>query len=271
MSDIFEAANKGDVTAVKQFLAAGADVNAVNAYGFTALQKAASADRGYDKNIKEENVIEIIQLLIKAGSNLEQLGGGGRTALFLAAEFSSSVERVQALLDAGAQADIYDGGGFHIVINAQNEDVQKLLSEITGEPVPPPEIEIAPIKMNAAQWNAAKLKIDAIFDALSKAGLVTLQDAGTTQEDGFSDCAEQFEAKGGAAAGLHGFCFYSRQDLNRAKRSSQLTLAFWGAPEGAPKDMQRVGKLIVDTFKKQGFTVDWNGSGKMRPTVFLLE
>jgi uncharacterized protein len=267
MSDIFEAARKGDVETVKQLLAAGADVNAANDNKFTALHCAAMGANSVDNCL----IVEIMQMLINAGANLEQIGGGGRTALYLAAEFSNSVAPVQVLLDAGAEADIVDEHGNHIVTNAMDEDVQALLSEITGEPMPEEEIEMPSVKMNAAQWNAAKLKIDAIFVDLSKAGLVTLQNAGTTQDHGFSDCAKQFHALGGADKGLHGFCFYTGQDLSRAKRTSQLTLGFWGHPEGAPKDMQRVGKLIVDAFKNAGFSVNWNGSGSTRPAVYLLE
>lgn len=276
MTDIFEAAKKGDIAAVKQFIAAGVDVNTMNDYKFTALHCAAMGANSADN----ANIVEIMLALINAGSNLERLGGGGRTALYLAAEFSKSLAPVQALLEAGAKADIEDEHGNHIVNNAMMPDVQALLSKITGEPIPAPKIETPPIKMSTAQWNAAKLKVDAIFDELNKAGLIALQNAGTTQDDGFSDCAELFQAQGGATniasrdganTGLQGFCFYTGQDQSRAKRTSQLSLAFWGAPEGAPKDMQRVGKLIVDTFKQHGFTVNWNGSGNMRPTVYLLE
>jgi uncharacterized protein len=271
MSDIFESARKGEVETVKQLLAAGADVNAVNEYNFSALHCAAMGANSVDNGL----IVDIMQMLINAGANLEQIGGGGRTALFLAAEFSKTIAPVQTLLDAGAKANIYNEAGIHIVINAGLRSVQELLSQMTGVPIPPPEIEMPSVKMNAAQWKAAKLKIDAVFADLSKAGLVTLQNAGTTQDDGFSDCAEQFAALGGINANLHGFCWYSGQDLSRAKRTSQLSLAFWGAAldgttEGTPKDMERVGKLIVDAFKADGFLVNWNGSGRTRPAVYLI-
>ena len=266
MVDIFEAARKGDVATVKHCIAAGININAKNDYHFTALHCAIMGAN----TANEENIIEIIQALINAGSHLEQMGGGGRTALYLAAEFSKSVAPVQTLLNAGAQANVYDEHGNHIVINAMNKNVQSLLSQITGVAVPPLKIEIPAIKMTSAQWSAAKRRIDTVFDALTQAGLVTMHNAGTTQEDGFSDCAEEFRARGGVQANLQGFCFYSRQDLNCAKRTSQLPLSFWGSPEGAPKDMERVGKQIVDTFKNAGFRVDWNGTGNMRPTIYLL-
>jgi hypothetical protein len=70
-------------------------------------------------------------------------------------------------------------------------------------------------------------------------------------------------------AGLIGLCFYTRQDLNRAKRSSDLTLGFWAGPAGASAAMQRVGHRIVDAFTAAGLAVGWDGSAAHRPTVDL--
>lgn len=264
--DIFAAARAGDVKTVRACLAAGADPTSLNEYGFTALQCAAMGAN----QTEAAKILAVLKELLEAGSPLEAAGSDGRTALYLAAEFSPTVDAVQLLLDAGAQADIYDQHGSHIITNAMTPEVQALLSHVTGIPVPsaaaaPPE----PIKMKLGEWRAAKRRIDAAFDALSKRGLVALQDAGYTQSDGFSDCAEVFHESGGQDAGLHGFCFYTRQDLNRAKRTGQLTLAFWGAPDGQPKDMERVGELIVEAFRSDGFEVEWDGSGGTRPTVNL--
>ena len=267
-TQIFDAARNGDLETTRACLDAGADPAALSAYGFTALHCAAMGTNTADLN----QILSVLRLLIDAGSPLECLGGGGRTPLYLAAEFSPSIEPVQLLLDAGANPNTRDEYGNHIVTNAMTPEVQELLSRVTGEPVPePPPAEPKPTKMTARQWREAKRQIDSVFDYLSEAGLVALQDAGYTQEDGFSDCAQVFHDGGGEEAGLHGFCFYTRQDLDRAKRTSQLTLAFWGAPEGQPKDMERVGNLIVDAFRANGFSVDWDGSGDMRPTVYLQE
>ena len=267
-TDIFDAAQKGNVEATRACLDAGADPAAMNANGFTALHCAASGADSADLN----QILAVMRLLIDAGSPLESVGGGGRTPLYLAAEFSPFVEPVQLLLYAGANPNIRNEYGIHVVTNALAPEVKDLLSRMTGVPVPeplPPEPKSK--KMTAKQWGEAKVQIDSVFDDLSKNGLVTLQDAGYTQEDGFSDCAEVFQEHGGKDAGLHGFCYYTRQDLNRAKRTSKLPLAFWGAPEGQPEDMERVGRLIVDAFRASGFSVAWDGSGGMRPTVYLHE
>ncbi|MGH8816764.1 MAG: DUF6891 domain-containing protein, partial [Achromobacter pestifer] len=147
--------------------------------------------------------------------------------------------------------------------------VQALLSALTGVALEVPEPEPDPVKLSAAQWRAAQVRLDVLFASWTEAGLVALQDAGTTQSDGFSDCAEIFHERGGATAGLHGFCFYTRQDRNRAKKEGRLDLAFWGAPEGADADMLRVGELIVRTAEATGLPVAWNGSSARRPTLVL--
>ena len=263
---IFEAAREADVQTVRACIEAGADMAAVNKQGFTALQCAAM---GSNQTEVEPN-LAVLRLLLEAGSPLEYTGTDGRTTLYLAAEFAPTTDAVQLLLDAGANADVSDSHGNHVTVNAMMEEVVELLARVTGKPIPeapPPEPE--PVKMTTAQWRAAKAKIDEVFDALTKAGLVALQDAGQTQSDGFSDCAEVFHERGGEAAGVHGFCFYTRQDLNRAKRTSQLSLAFWGAPKGADADMLRVGELIVEHFRTAGFEVRWNGAASMRPEVDL--
>ena len=263
---IFEAARAGDTAAVKDFVAAGADAAALDAHGFTALQSAAMGAN----SAPEADILAVMRLLVDAGSPLECAGADGRTALYLAAEFAHTPKPVQLLIDAGAHADISDAHGNHVIVNAMMEEVQELISRVTGRPLPEEdEPEPEPEKMSAPQWHAAKQKIDVAFAALTAAGIVTLHDAGTTQSDGFSDSSEVFHERGGEAAGLHGFCFYTRQDLNRAKRTSQLSLAFWGAPKGAAADMLRVGRLIVKAFEAAGTPVRWNESAATRPEVDL--
>lgn len=262
--DIFQAARAGDADRVRACLAAGADVSAINDYGFTALQSAAMGANEADIAAN----LAVLTLLIEAGSPLEYQRDG-RTALYLAAEFAPSTDAVQLLIDAGARFDIEDGHGNHITVNAMMPQVQELLSSLTGVALVEPEPEPEPVKLSAAAWRAAQSRLDVLFAALTQAGLVALQDAGMTQSDGFSDCSEVFHERGGVAAGLHGFCFYTRQDRNRAKREGRLDLAFWGAPEGADADMLRVGELIVRAAEAAGLPATWNGSSGRRPTLIL--
>ncbi len=263
--DIFGAAQSGDLDALHTYLSQGVDLTLMNEYGFTALHCAVMGCN----TVAKLQALAVTEALLKAGSPVNALSRDGRTPLYLAAEFSPTVEPLQMLIQAGAKADIRDTHGNHIVTNAMSSDVQAYLSALTGHPIPQPPLELASVKLSATEWRAAKTHLDQVFQALSQSKLIVIQDAGTTQEDGFSDCNEAFQAQGGVDSGLLGFCFYTRQDLNRAKRTSQLPLAFWGAPDGATYSMLGVGHLVVDTFRKFGFTVDWNDSPNTRPTVYL--
>jgi bifunctional non-homologous end joining protein LigD len=246
-------------------LDAGARIDAANDAGFTALECAAMGTNG----TPAEQHLPVLRLLIDAGSPLEHRGGGGRTALYLAAEFSRGVEAVKLLLGAGAHADICDESGRHIVENAMMPEVKALLSEATGHPISKKVEQPAPKSMSMFQWRAARKKIDAAFDRLGQVGIVTLHDAGNTQEEGFADAAQLFNERGGSEAGLAGVCFYTRQDLNRAKRSSDLPLGFWGGPSGESQPTRRVGQLIVEAFGDVGLPVTWSGSEHVRPVVDL--
>lgn len=160
--DLCAAALAADVAAVQAGLAAGADVSAENAHGFTALECAARATH----DTPADQHLQVLRLLIDAGSPLEHLGGGGRTALYLAAEFALACAPVQMLLDAGANPAVRDGGGNHIVVNAMMPEVQALLSAVTGFPIPVQAEPRPPQKMRAADWRAAHAKITAVFAGL---------------------------------------------------------------------------------------------------------
>jgi ankyrin repeat protein len=70
---IHEAAANGNIEAVKQHIAAGADVNAKNNWGWTPLHYAA---------LKGQK--EIAELLIAKGADMNAVGDLGRTPLDLA-------------------------------------------------------------------------------------------------------------------------------------------------------------------------------------------
>ncbi|WP_199913886.1 ankyrin repeat domain-containing protein [Stenotrophomonas sp. YAU14A_MKIMI4_1] len=263
-ADLFAAAWAADTQATAAFLAASADVHAVDAFGFTALERAASSqDRA-----PMEHTLATLRLLIDAGSPLEHVGAGGRTALFLAAEFSpDGPEAVQLLVDAGAQPDVRDAHGNHIVENAWSRQVKSLLSALTGHAVPPVVVRKPDRKMSAAAWKLAQAKIKDAFAILEAAGIVTTRGCGDTRDDAADDTNELFWRRGGTEAGLKGFCFYSGDDMKRAKRTSDLSIGFWGPPDSAA--MERIGHAIVDAFASVGLPAEWDGTERMRPCIDL--
>lgn len=262
---IFDAARACDVESARRFVDEGARLDALDPHGFTALHCAAMGS-----NVaRPEDALATIRLLVEAGAPLEHPGRDGRTPFYMTAEFSPEVAPLAYLAEAGAKVDV-EANGVHVIENAMMEEAQDFISRLTGRPIPAePEPEPEPVRMPTAAWRAAKAKLDAVFATLEQAGLVVLQDAGTTQSDGFSDCVEVWHERGGREAGPHGFCFYTRQDLQRAKNTGGLSLAFWGAPDGADPDMERVGRLVVSTFEAAGVPVRWNGSPGTRPDLDL--
>ena len=98
---LLEAARRGDAEAVRTLLEGGADVNAAQGDGMTALHVTA-----------EVGSVEVARVLIEAGANVEaQTRIGGYTPLHVAAA-AASTDLVRALLDAGADpAAVTSTGG----------------------------------------------------------------------------------------------------------------------------------------------------------------
>lgn len=244
-NNIFKAARAGDLKQLNHFLAIGASVNDINDYNHTALQCAVMSSNSVD----EDKILPVIRKLIEAGSPLEYAAEDGRTALYLAAEFSPSLTIIKTIIEAGAKADIYAYGDVHIVVNAMSKEVQRYLSNLTGHPIPEPEPEIPTQKLTSSQWKAAYRQINNVFISLNKLGILTLHDAGITQEDGFDDCTELYYQQKETSI-IQGFCFYSRQDQNRAKRTGQLSLSFWAAPKGENEAMKKSRAIDCKYFQR---------------------
>ena len=127
-SSIHEAAHRGDVDSVNRLIQAGADVNAKDSFGRTALHAAIGG--GYPEvvrilvnagaDVSAEDAVhipaihqavrndnpEIVQILVNAGAdvNSKDTRGVGSTAIYKAS-FIGNREIVRILVDAGADAD----------------------------------------------------------------------------------------------------------------------------------------------------------------------
>lgn len=88
---LFLAARNGDLEGVKEALKNGADLEAKESYGDTALNLAA-----------ENGHLEIVKYLIETGANIENLGGAAKTPIMNAA-FAGHAEIVIVLIAHGAK------------------------------------------------------------------------------------------------------------------------------------------------------------------------
>lgn len=96
---IYTAARDGDLSTVQTLVAQGADVNAVNENGSTALHFAADKGR-----------TEVVRFLLDHGASVNVKSKSGSTPLLLAAR-SGSLETVRLLLDRGAEVNVETGAG----------------------------------------------------------------------------------------------------------------------------------------------------------------
>ena len=93
---IHSAAGGGDIEAVKEFLAAGADVNVKDKRRFTPLHWASISGHK-----------EAVELLINNGADVNAIKGGGGTPLSYAASWGHE-EIVELLIDNGADVNVKD-------------------------------------------------------------------------------------------------------------------------------------------------------------------
>ena len=91
---IVEAAKTGDVASLRALVTSGADVNAPQGDGATALHWAA-----------HRNDVEAVELLLEAGATADRENDLGATALWLAST-SGSAEVIAALLEAGTDPNV---------------------------------------------------------------------------------------------------------------------------------------------------------------------
>ena len=174
------------------------------------------------------------------------------------------------------EIDTHVRGGF-----AQRDDIIEILTEEMVDDVDLDAAEVesavdaafAAHERSKASWPPQTDcdRLDAVFDALEAQGLIALQCAGYTQSDGFDDVCEVYDSQTDKG-GVIGYCFYHGQDLDRAVHGQGLYLAFGPMDAGLEEtEGPRVGRLIADELRREGFKVDWDGTFAQRIFVPQLD
>lgn len=103
-------------------------------------------------------------------------------------------------------------------------------------------------------------RLDAVFDALNRQGIIALHNAGYTQSDSHEDVA-QAHAEHPAPSSVMGYCFYHGQDLERVLRGDGLLLSFGPMPPRTEAaEGPRVGARVAAELQRAGFAVEWDGT-----------
>lgn len=147
--ELRSAAKKGDLVKVKEWIAAGADVNDKDADGITPLMEAKTSEivkalieAGADVNAKDKfgytalhlsplkkDCLEQMKLLLKAGADVNTTVNGD-TVLMAAVRVSGHTkdpEPVKLLLKYGADLHAEDMDGKRALDYAETDEVKKLL------------------------------------------------------------------------------------------------------------------------------------------------
>lgn len=252
----FDAIERYDAAAVTRALADGVDPAATDGFGFTALHRAAmSVDRD------PARATAVIEALVAAGAPLEHPGPDGRTPLYLAAELASDPAGARALADAGADPDVRDGFGNHVLENTWSDEVRVWLAERIGVEASAPSVPPAApdARLGRSGWREASGRIDLVFATLDAEGIVCGAAVGETQDDALADLAEVADARAAAGHPVVGVAYFTRADRARAKRSSVLPIGF-GAVDGDPDaSVREVGRSVAGAFEAAGFHVVWSG------------
>ncbi len=121
-------------------------------------------------------------------------------------------------------------------------------------------------KRKAKPPSEARKRLRAAFAELNENGIVALENAGYTQSDGWGDTNEvAYELK---QRGLkpRGGCFYHQQDSQRGRKGEGLYLTFGAYAQGKRREAStlEVGREIVATLERHGFTPAWDGTSGER-------
>ena len=148
---VADAAMKGDAAAVRALIKAGADVNAAQGDGMTALHWAA-----------QRGDVEQVRMLVSAGARLEGVTRNGNyTPLQLAAR-SGAAGAVGALLEAGANAHATTSSGgataLHFAAGVGNTDAMAALLD-HGAKVDQPDVTYGQTPL---MWAASADRVRAV-------------------------------------------------------------------------------------------------------------
>ncbi len=114
--------------------------------------------------------------------------------------------------------------------------------------------------------------LDSAFDALDRAGIVAVQNAGGTQTLGWAAVNEEIAKRESKNKKVLGATFYHSQDLERAVSGEGLWLTF-GARDGSDTAARAVAEKVMQALEAEGLACMWDGDAgsRIRVTAFAWQ
>lgn len=111
-------------------------------------------------------------------------------------------------------------------------------------------------------------RLDRAFEQLNSRGVIALHNAGVTMSDGLDDVGEALRQRGRTE--IQGYCFYHRQDVDRAIDGGGLMIAFGDLDDDKTQKTQ-VGELVQVVLQEVGLAVAWDGDPETRLNLPTLD
>ncbi len=106
----------------------------------------------------------------------------------------------------------------------------------------------------------------AAFAALDAEGILALESPGDTQDDALRRAVAFAAARRALENPVHGYCFFTWNDMARAIEGEGLTLAYGTFEDGSPEPVttptpeQKVGGAVVRACVDAGLNAEWTGA-----------
>lgn len=110
-------------------------------------------------------------------------------------------------------------------------------------------------------------RLDQAFACMEKRGLITLENAGNTQSDGYEIFEDALQEHPQPKTVI-GYCFYHNQDLERVVGGLPLYLAFGPVdPKEEETKGVEIGNIVREELERSGLEVEWEGTFQDRLRV----
>ena len=114
------------------------------------------------------------------------------------------------------------------------------------------------ISLNNAN-DANFTKLEHIFNLLTKKNIVAIHNCGYDIEEGVNDVFELYVHLINNKYSPEGFCFYTFEDIEEAILEDKLKITFGDFEKNENKAL-KIGKIVCNTFKTEGFEIIWDGT-----------